>query len=160
MSGRKSRLRPAFLAEAKAIAAANQLDEAPIPVRCAANMAEIGHPTLGEFIRTARTARGMRLRELGRQLDLAPSYISDIENDRRIPSEDVLRRISEVLELDFEDLMARAGRFGTGAERYLRRSPAATTLFRRIHEENLTDEEIRRLMHGIDTLRPPEKPEE
>jgi transcriptional regulator with XRE-family HTH domain len=101
----------------------------------------------------------MRLRELGRQIGRTPSYISDIENDRRVPSEDVLRRISEVLDLDFEDLMARAGRFGIGAERYLRRSPAATTLFRRMHEEKLTDEEIRRLTQSIEELRGSKEPE-
>jgi transcriptional regulator with XRE-family HTH domain len=125
-------------------------------VRSAANMAEAHHQTLGDSIRAARTDKGMKLRELARRVDRTPSYISDIENDRRIPSEDVLRHIAEELDLDFEELMARAGRFGSDAERYLRRSPAATTLFRRIQERNLNDAEIRQLMEGIDDLRPPE----
>lgn len=102
----------------------------------------------------------MRLRELGRSVERTPSYISDIENDRRIPSEDVLRRISEVLDLDFEDLMARAGRFGTEAERYLRRTPAATTFFRRMHERNLTDEEVRQLTERLEELRRPVESDE
>ena len=134
--------------------------EARVAVRFTANMADRGPGSLGDLIRTARVARGMRLRELGRRAERTPSYISDIENDRRIPSEDVLRRIAEILELDFEDLMARAGRFGNDAERYLRRSPAATTLFRRMHEENLTDDEIRRLTQSIEGLRQSKEPAE
>lgn len=116
-------------------------------------MADRAAITLGEIIREARTGRGMKLRELARRVERTPSYISDIENDRRVPSEDVLRQIAEVLELDFEDLMAHAGRFGSDAEKYLRRSPAATTLFRRMHEQNLSEEEIRQLMDRIQQLR-------
>jgi transcriptional regulator with XRE-family HTH domain len=130
------------------------LDGPLFTVRYAANMADAHRDTLGEVIRQARTAKGMKLRELARRVDRTPSYLSDIENDRRIPSEDVLQRIADELDLDFEDLMARAGRFGSDAERYLRRSPAATTLFRRIQERNLSDEEIRSLMEGINELRP------
>ena len=109
--------------------------------------------TLGETIRAARTAQGMKLREVARRVGRAPSYISDIENDRRIPSEDVLRRLTQELGLDFEQLMALAGRFGSDTQRYLRRTPAATTLFRRIHEQNLSNEEIHRLIDGLDQLR-------
>jgi transcriptional regulator with XRE-family HTH domain len=139
---------------------AHQFDDVPNAVRWKANMAEPGRKTVGETIREARTGRRMPLRELARRIELTPSYISDIENDRRIPSEDALHRISDVLLLDFEDLMARAGRFGTDAERYLRRTPAATTLFRRIHEENLTDDEIRQLTQRIEELRRNEEPSE
>ena len=41
--------------------------------------------TLGEVIRDARIAKdGMKLRELARLLEVTPSYVSDIENDRRV----------------------------------------------------------------------------
>lgn len=127
-------------------------------VRSAANMADRAQETLGELIRRARTEREMRLRELARRLKRTPSYLSDIENDRRVPAEDVLRGIASELDLDFEHLMALAGRFGSDAGRYLRRTPAATTLFRRIQEQNLSDEEIRLLIAGVDELRPPAEP--
>jgi transcriptional regulator with XRE-family HTH domain len=48
--------------------------------------------TLGQVIRDARVAAGTTLREFARTLDITPSYQSDIENDRRIPSEDVPAR--------------------------------------------------------------------
>ncbi len=99
-------------------------------------------------------ALNMSLRELARRLGITPSYVSDIENDRRVPSEEVLRRIADELGLDFDDLVARAGRIGPNAERYLRETPAATTLFRRITEQKLTDKEIRKLIDEVEDLRP------
>jgi transcriptional regulator with XRE-family HTH domain len=120
-------------------------------VRSAANMAD--RQTLGDVIREARVTH-MSLRELARRLGVTPSYVSDIENNRRVPSEDVLRRIADELMLGFGDLVARAGRIGIDAERYLRETPAATTLFRRITEEKLTDEELRGLLDRVKDLRP------
>jgi transcriptional regulator with XRE-family HTH domain len=108
--------------------------------------------SLGEFIRRTRLERGMRLRELARRLDVTPSYVSDIENDRRTPSEDVLRRIADVLDLDLDELLARSGRIGSDAERYLRRTPTATTLFRRISQQNLTEDQLTGLLNQVDEL--------
>ena len=122
-----------------------------VPVRYAANMAD---KTLGDVVREARAARDLRLRELARRLEVTPSYVSDIENNRRVPSEDVLQRIAVELELPMENLVALAGRLGSGAERYLRQTPVATTLFRRISAENLTESEIRDLMEHVERLRP------
>jgi|SRR5271157_5128505 len=88
--------------------------------------------SLGETIRAARLATGRSLREVARTLQITPSYFSDIENDRRVPSEDVLQKFADLLHLDFDHLMAIAGRFGEDAERYLRRHPTAGVLFRKI----------------------------
>ncbi len=95
----------------------------------------------------------MSLRELARRLPVTPSYVSDIENDRRVPSEDVLGKIAVELGLDREDLVARAGRLPADAERYMRQTPAATTLFRRITEQRLDKAEIQDLMDRLDKLR-------
>lgn len=110
--------------------------------------------TLGDVVRDARAALDMRLRELARRLNVTPSYVSDIENNRRVPSEDVLGRIAIELKIPLDDLVARAGRIGIDAERYLRDTPVATTLFRRISEEKLTEDEIGDLMSRIKELRP------
>lgn len=72
--------------------------------------------TLGEVIREARTIQDTRLRELARRLGVTPSYISDIENDRRVPSEEILRKIAAALTLDFEDLIA-VGRTPSNGDR-------------------------------------------
>lgn len=109
--------------------------------------------TLGDVVREGRAAKTIKLRELARRLDVTPSYVSDIENNRRVPSEEVLARIATELDLDYGDLVARAGRLGSDAERYMRQTPVATTLFRRISKERLTEDELRQLMEHVEELR-------
>lgn len=116
--------------------------------------------SLGEVIRDARVKAGLGLREFAKQLSITPSYQSDIENDRRIPAEDVLRQTATGLNLDFDDLMARVGRFGEQAGRYMRRHPAAGALFRRISESNLPDEALQKLMREAEELARKKREEE
>lgn len=108
--------------------------------------------TLGEIIRHARTSLDMTLRELARRLDVTPSYVSDIENDRRVPSEEVLIRIAAVLDLDANDLVARSGRLASDTEKYMRQTPAATTLFRKVTQQRLNEQQIAALMEKVDEL--------
>jgi transcriptional regulator with XRE-family HTH domain len=106
--------------------------------------------TLGDRIRTARISQEKSLRQLSREVDVTPSYLSDIENDRRVPAEPVLKKISQLLDLDFNELMSLAGRFGEEAEKYVRKQPMAVQLFRRIAEHNLDENKLKRLMEQID----------
>jgi ribosome-binding protein aMBF1 (putative translation factor) len=50
--------------------------------------------TLGDIVREARLAKEQSLRQVSKLLEITPSYMSDIENDRRVPSEEVLQRRS------------------------------------------------------------------
>ncbi len=109
-----------------------------------------GQTSFGETLREARVKKGVSLRSVAAELDITPSYLSDIENDRRIPSEDVLQQLATLLDLDFDDLMARAGRFGEEAERYLKHQPTAVKLFRRISESNLDEEQLKELLRAVD----------
>src|SRR5438093_13569616 len=95
--------------------------------------------SLGDIIRDARVAADISLRELAKKLSITASYISDIENNHRIPSEEVLRGIAETFDLPFDRLMALAGRVGDVAERYLKQHPSAGALFRRISDNRLPE---------------------
>jgi transcriptional regulator with XRE-family HTH domain len=108
--------------------------------------------TLGEILRDARVKSEVTLRDLAKTLDLAPSYLSDIENDRRVPSEEVLIRLAEVLRLRFDNLMALAGRVGDDAERYLKKHPAVGALFRRISDKRLSDEDLKKLNSVVEKM--------
>lgn len=122
---------------------------APVPqVRLAADMAN-ERKTLGEVVRQARTEKGVSLRQQAGKLGMSPSYLSDIENDRRVPAEPVLESLAELLDLDFDDLMTVAGRFGESTERYLKSHPLGVKLLRRIARMNLRDEELDRLMQTL-----------
>ena|SRR5438445_375169 len=106
--------------------------------------------TLGDRIRRRRIELSLGLRALAADLGVRPSYVSDIENDRRVPSEDVLKAIGTRLELDYDELMALAGRFGEETDRYLRRTPAAGALFRRLSERGYSDDQVRKILRQIE----------
>jgi len=109
--------------------------------------------TLGDTIREARVNKGLSLRGLAKDIEKTPSYLSDIENNRRVPSEEVLVDISKTLDLEFDLLMALAGRFGENAMRYLKRTPSAGVLFRKISQLNLSSKEIQELINRSDELK-------
>lgn len=111
---------------------------------------------LGDLIYRARVGKQLSLRGLARQVDIVPSYLADIENDRRTPSETVLRRISAILDLDFDALMQQAGRLGEEAEQYLRQEKLAGYLFRRVAETNLDQEGLQELLNRLNQLEGPE----
>jgi transcriptional regulator with XRE-family HTH domain len=106
--------------------------------------------TLGDTLRDARVALDVSLREVARQAKIAPSYLSDIENDRRVPAEELLGKLASLLQLDFDELMARAGRVGDDAERYLKQHPSAGVLFRRLAEKGVDEERLRELVEQVE----------
>lgn len=108
--------------------------------------------TLGEVIHDARTKLGLSLRDITKKLDITPSYLSDIENDRRIPSEEVLKNLADLLDLDCDDLMARAGRFGDDAVRYMMKTPATGVLLRRLAKEQASPETVQKLINKADQI--------
>jgi len=113
--------------------------------------------TLGEVLRDARVKAGLTLRVLAKKLDITASYISDIENDRRTPSEDVLQKLQKLaneLNLKFDELMSLAGRVGDQAERYnyMKKHPAAGVLFRRISDRRLPEEDLKKLLTQVDKM--------
>lgn len=109
--------------------------------------------TLGDTLRDARVALDLSLREVARQAKIAPSYLSDIENDRRVPSEELLGKLASLLKLDFDELMARAGRVGDDAERYLKKHPSAGVLFRRLAENGVGEERLKELVEQVERER-------
>ena len=46
-----------------------------------------GNNAFGEFVREKRLAANINLRKLAEILDIAPAYMSDIENGHRYPPE-------------------------------------------------------------------------
>ena len=120
-------------------------------------MTSDGQPfeTLGDKVRVGRARRRMTLRALAAVTGSTASYLSDIENDRRVPSDNVLASISTALGLDLDELMAAAGRFGDDADRYLRRTPDAGVLFRRLSARNVSPDVIRRMLRDTPELDEP-----
>jgi transcriptional regulator with XRE-family HTH domain len=110
--------------------------------------------SLGQQVRDARVAANQTLRGLARDLELSPSYLNDIEFDRRVPSTEVLRQIADRLVLDLDALLAAAGRVGItkDGEQYIRDTPSAGVLFRRVTDDRLTEDQLQRLIKQVDKM--------
>ena len=100
---------------------------------------------LSTRIREARVGLGLGLRKLARMLDISPTHLSDIENNRRIPSEDLLKKLAENLQLDFDELMVQIGKVYNVTEKYVQKVPQAVTLFRKVSEHNLSPADLKKL---------------
>lgn len=65
--------------------------------------------SLGEMIRNARKESNITMNELAEQLDITQGYLSKIENNKKIPSPDILNKLSKLLGISSIELMKRAG---------------------------------------------------
>jgi transcriptional regulator with XRE-family HTH domain len=57
----------------------------------------IAHGSLGAEVRTRREALNIGVRELARRIEVSPSYLCDIEIDRRAPALDTLDALLSAL---------------------------------------------------------------
>ncbi len=62
--------------------------------------------TLGEHIRTLRNAQGLSQPELASLAKIEQSYLSKLENDKSLPSNDIFRQLLSALALSLNDFLA------------------------------------------------------
>jgi transcriptional regulator with XRE-family HTH domain len=61
--------------------------------------------TLGQRIRELREQQDLSLREFAKELgDLSAAFLSDVELDRRFPSDKVLEKMAKVLKVSVDEL--------------------------------------------------------
>lgn len=108
--------------------------------------------SFGEQIAEARKATGRSLRDLAAAIGRSPSYLNDIEHRRRVPSSDVVTELAEALNLDRDALLAAAGRVGDGAEEYMRTTPNAGVLLRKVSSAGLSNEDLGTLIRNAEKM--------
>ena len=62
--------------------------------------------TLGQIIRNKRENLGLLLRQVSANLDIDPAILSKIERNERRPNKELIIKLSEILKLDKEELLA------------------------------------------------------
>lgn len=106
--------------------------------------------TLGKTIRAARNAQDLTLDDVCAVLEISPVHLSGIELDRRIPSEDTLRRIARVLSLDADELRAMAGKLTEDEWDYLKRTPTVLKLLIVMKEAGFGEKEVEKLVRQVE----------
>lgn len=107
--------------------------------------------TLGQRIRELRESKDFSLRELAKKLDVSAAFLSDIELGRRFPSDEVLAKMSKILEVSTDDLKALDAR--PPVEDLKRMSAANPTYgfaLRRIVEGNVSAEELMKFVKQVE----------
>ena len=120
--------------------------------------------TFGTFIKEKRLEKGINLRKLAELLELAPAYISDIENgNRNSPSPDKMEKLVEVLGLNEDEKnemydLAAKDRDNTVApdiSEYVKSNDAVRVALRKARNLNLGEQEwlkiIEKMENGDDT---------
>ena len=120
--------------------------------------------TFGTFIKEKRLEKGINLRKLAELLELAPAYISDIENgNRNSPSSDKMEKLVEVLGLNEEERnemydLAAKDRDNTVApdiSQYVKSNDLVRVALRKARNLNLGEQEwlkiIENMENGDDT---------
>jgi transcriptional regulator with XRE-family HTH domain len=104
---------------------------------------------IGELVRGRRLERKWSLRQAATALGVTPAYVADIEAERRLPSSELLGRISTVLEISLENLAAADSRLSTELREWIEERPQLTALLRSLHtlpESDLLIQRLSRLM--------------
>lgn len=85
---------------------------------------EASRLSIGERLRHQRIeVLGKGLRETARLLDVAPAHLTDLEKDRRTPSEALLLRIARVYDIDEATLRSGWGKADVSVGEIASRSP-------------------------------------
>lgn len=106
----------------------------------------------GEMFRRRRLELGLTLRAVCERTEITPSYLSDIENDRRIPAESKLEKLASILGLDLEYLLASSGRLGDDFKSYLKQHPIFCRLIHRIVDADLQESDLIKLMKLVESI--------
>jgi len=117
-----------------------------------ANVAYMTPPHLGEEIRRLRLRAGFTLRGLAADLDISAAHMSDVEHNRRRPSEKLLRKIAEKLRkvgATYESLEKLISGIDSRTREWASETPGARALLRRLLEADRDPQEIQRALEKL-----------
>ena len=110
--------------------------------------------TFGSYIRILRTDLKIGQRELAKKISIAPSYLNDIEkNKRAAPKTEIIKKISLTLKADLDLLNDLAGKskktLPPDINDYLEKNPKIISLIRSIKNNNLNIDDLEKIEISI-----------
>jgi len=110
--------------------------------------------SFGEYVRSLRLSNSIGQRELARRLKISPSYLNDIESNKRdAPRGDLVSQIGEILQADAVKLYDLAGLsrddIAQDVAEMIQSSPETVALLRAIHEYRPSEKTIGKIRKNI-----------
>lgn len=103
-------------------------------------------PNFGQIVRDKRTELGFSLRKFAQLVDLSPSYVSLMERgEQPPPGEESIHKIALVLNLNGDDLLAKAGKVSSDLKSIIMEHPALVADFLRSTVKGKNMEELMNL---------------
>ena len=104
----------------------------------------------GERIRRLRKERRLGLRVTAERVGITAGYLSRIEKgvEQYPPREEIIRKLAELLDDDFDLLMQLAGRVSTEMKDLFGDDPKLPEFLRTAREQNLSGEDLLQLLKG------------
>ena len=109
-------------------------------------------PHLGQEIRRLRLRAGFTLRGLAAELEVSAAHLSDIEHNRRRPSEKLLRKIAEKLRkvgATYESLEKLISGIDNQTREWAATTPGARALLRRLLEADRDPQQIQKALEKL-----------
>lgn len=109
-------------------------------------------PHLGDEIRRLRLKAGYTLRGLAVDVGVSAAHMSDIEHNRRRPSEKLLRKIADKLRktgATYNSLERLLSGIDDKTREWVASTPGARALLRRLREAQVDPEEIDRALEEL-----------
>lgn len=108
--------------------------------------------TFGERLRAARVAKGYSLRKFAKEVDVSPTYLSQVEQSKVAPpTADRVERIANLLGESVDEWMALADRLADELPDIIHRSPVIPDILRATN--GMTAEQLKRLRQAADEIR-------
>ncbi|MFT3703015.1 MAG: helix-turn-helix transcriptional regulator [Agriterribacter sp.] len=109
--------------------------------------------TFGNILKASRRSKNISQRDLADAVGCDFTYISKLENDRLPPpAADTVKKISEVLEIPSEILLAHSGKVSSEIKDVMS-NPEAIKFIQEVHQMNLSEEEWKSLHSQLKSLR-------
>jgi transcriptional regulator with XRE-family HTH domain len=126
----------------------------PLGEQTTSRRVEVTSTELAHALSNARKIKGRSLRSVADGAKISPTYLQKLERGEvNDPSPNVLFRVSEELDLDYGDLMRRAGYVVPTSRRRTTGARAPSALTHALSSEPLTDEEETALSAYLRMLR-------
>lgn len=114
--------------------------------------------SFGLFIRKLWIKKGIGQRELANKIKVAPSYLNDIEkNKRTAPKKELIKKISNILEIDLRLLYDLAGssknKIAPDIEEYIIDNPDIISFLRTLKENKINKDKIKKIENRFNKLK-------
>lgn len=89
----------------------------------------------GAFVRQAREAKEVGLREMAKMIGVSPTYLSRVERGQEAPpAEDKVKAIARIIGCDADELLAQAGRVSSDLAEIIKKTPVGVAALLRTTE--------------------------